>query len=471
MSLLILLQGCTSPLGEQSSGIVTPAEWKRLEGKPNAEGVYPPLLPDTQAQVEQRWWKSFNDPVLDKLIDRAIENNKDLLLAKARVDEARAGRTGAAAQLLPNIQATGNVNRGNQSQLFGSKAYNASELDFQASWELDLFGQSQYRLAAAREMLQYAEASRQAVMVSLLSEVARNYFDMRNDQEQIRIIEDNLHAQHHTMDLTKTLRKEEMATELDLQRAASQVSTTAAQLPNYKTDYDVARNHLNVLIGEPPGTIDAMLKKPLPMKPLRKKVLIAAPASVLANRPDVRAAERQFAASISSRNAAAADIFPKISLSALFGFGSTTFMSFTPWSIGANLAQPLIDFGRIRSEINTADAQQQEAFLNYQKTVLTALEDMENALTRYLNETERNKQLHDAVNENRLSVKYAREQFQSGYIDLLDVLVAERNMLQSEADMAASDANLRKDLVAIYAAAGGGWDIGPAHKQKQRKPA
>jgi multidrug efflux system outer membrane protein len=203
--------------------------------------------------------------------------------------------------------------------------------------------------------------------------------------------------------------------------------------------------------------MDAALKATQDMKPLDQHILIAAPATVLATRPDVRAAERQVAASISAEDVATAEMFPDISLTALFGLQTATPFSSTPWSLGGTLVQPILNFGRIQSQIDAADAQEKQAFLNYQQTVLEALENMENALSGYVHETSRNVSLTAAVTQTRKASELAKQQYSNGYTSLLDVLVEERNLLDAEASQAASDANLRKDLVNIYTAAGGGW--------------
>jgi multidrug efflux system outer membrane protein len=225
---------------------------------------------------------------------------------------------------------------------------------------------------------------------------------------------------------------------------------------------DAALNRLNILLGVPPGTRNAVISAPQPLRPLDQRILVAAPATVLAERPDIRAAERRFAASISSKDAATADLFPTISLTAFFGLqGASGVSGTTPWGIGAGLIQPILNFGRIESQIDAADARQRQAFLDYQQTVLEALENMETALSSYLRETTRNVSLSTAVAQDRRAAELARQQYTNGFTSLLDVLVAERDLLAAEANQAASDATLRKNLVAIYTAAGGGWEDEP----------
>lgn len=450
----ILLSACTAPVDTQQSGIEAPSLWSRLTGSTDANV---PLVLNAEADVDQQWWKHFNDPTLDALIAEALKNGKTLQIAKARVEEARAGRLLAQSSLFPQINAEASAQRTNEGYATSNEAVNISQADIAATWELDLFGRNQARMAQASAILQSAEASRQAVRVGLLAEVARTYFDMRNYERQVTIAKENLETQKKTLELIKIQKEGALASDFDVQRTGAQVSATEALIPTLQTAYDSSLNRLNVLLGYAPGTKDAMITAKEEMKPLDPRIVIAAPARVLATRPDIRVAERQFAASISARKAAQAELFPDISLTALFGAQDATPFASTPWGLGAGLVLPVLNFGRIESQIDAADARQKQAFLNYQQTVLSALENMENALSSYIHETTRNAALATGVAQNRKATALAKEQYSNGYTGLLDLLVEQRNLLDAEANQAASDTNLRKDLVDIYAAAGGGW--------------
>ena len=454
----VLLSGCTSPVDHQESGIETPSLWSRLTGsETKAADLNAPLASAPALEVEQAWWHHFRDPTLDALIIEALDNNKTLQIAKARVEEARAQHGITQASLLPDISVGASSQRGNQGYATNNKAVNISQADLQANWELDLFGRNQARTAETKALLQSEEATSQGVRIGLLADIARSYFDLRNAQRQIELTRQNLETQKRTLDLIKVQQQGAMASDFDVQRAGAEVSTTEALLPTWQTARDVALNRLNVLLGHPPGSRDALLEQGGELKPLDPQVLVAAPAKVLASRPDVRAAERRYAASLSAKDAASAELFPDISLTALFGAQSATPFSATPWGIGVGLVQPVLNFGRIESQIDSADAQQKQAFLAYQQTVLEALENMENALSGYGHEAARNVSLTTGVAQNRRAVDLAQQQYASGYTGLLDLLVSQRNLLEAEAAQASSDASLRRDLVAIYAAAGGGW--------------
>jgi multidrug efflux system outer membrane protein len=416
-----------------------------------------PLAESPGAEVDHAWWTRFNDPTLNVLVTEALVNNKSLQIAKARVEEARAGRSAARSRLFPQVNGVAGAQRGNQGYATLDQTVWIAGADVEASWEVDLFGRNRARTAEATAILESTEASRQAVRVGLLAEVARNYFDLRNFERQLQLTRRNLETQKKTLELVQVQLQGAMASDFDVQRAGAQVSTTEALIPTLQTAYDASLNRLNVLLGYPPGTKDTLIKSAGNLTPLDHRILVAAPAKVLAERPDVRAAERRFAAAISAKSAARAELFPDISLTALFGVQTATPFGSTPWTVGAGLVQPILDFGRIEAQIDAADAQQRQAFLNYQQVVLEALENMENALSGYLHETIRNAALTTGVAQNRRAADLALLQYTNGYTGLLDVLVAVRSLLDAEAGLAASDAGLRNDLVTIYAAAGGGW--------------
>jgi len=452
-SLAVLLAACTTPEAVQESQIQTPNAWTRLSKSEAA------LATTDAVEIEQTWWKSFNDSTLDRLIGQALNNNKSLQIAAARVAEAEAGLSGSEANLLPNITGSGGVSRGNQGYATNNKSVTLKEGYVQASWELDIFGKNQARVRQAGALAQSSEASRQAVMVSLLSDVARTYFDLRNDQEQIRITKANLQTQQKTLDLIKAQHEGALSSQLDISRSTAQVATTSAQLPVLQAAYETAMDRLNLLLGVTPGTLDAELAPAQGLPALKPTVLVAAPAKVLGNRPDVRAAERQFAASISAREAATKEFFPTVSLAGLFGIQDSSLSYARPWSGAASVTTPIFDFGRIEADIDAADARQKQAFLTYQETVLEAVTDMEDALSLYLHDNNRQRDLALAADQNKKAVDLANQQYRAGYSGLLDLLVAQQSELDAESSLANSEAQLRKDLVHIYAAAGGGWSL------------
>ena len=467
--LLSVLTACFRPESFQESGIETPETWHTFEGLPGDFALWDrPLIVDNCAEVEQKWWRNFGDSNLDALISKALTNNITLGIAGTRIEEARAERLRSFSTLMPQISLNADAQRGNQGFYTLDKPLSYEDVTIQANWEIDLFGKNQDRLAASIALVQNEVILRQGVIVSLLAEVARNYFDFRNYQQQIAITEENLSTQKRTLELTEAQFQEAFASDFDVQRAAAQVASTESRIPTLKIALAMARNRLNVLLGSTPGENDDLFSMQEPLMPLDPQIIIAAPATVLGTRPDVRAAERSFAASISSFSAAKKEWFPTISLTSFFGFQALQDFKHSDqpsvlqhlirtWNVLGTLAQPLINFGRIDADIEAAGAREKRAYLEYQETVLEALENMENALANYLYETSRNASLTSAASHNRKALELANQQYTNGYTSLLDLLIVQRNLLEAESIEAESNYKLRKDLVNIYTAAGGGW--------------
>ncbi len=235
----------------QSSGIEASPQWTKLEDGKGAGNGY--LVGDGAAAVDQTWWSRFRDPTLDTLVAEALANNKSLAIARARVEEARAGRLLAQSALAPQVNATASSERGNRGFVTNDQAVTINQVAISAAWEVDLFGRNQARTAQAAAVLQSAEASQQAVRVALLAEVARTYFELRNFAQQIGITERNLDSQRRTLQLIQAQMQGALASNFDVRRAAAQVSSTESLLPTLRTGHDGAMNRLSSLLGRTPG--------------------------------------------------------------------------------------------------------------------------------------------------------------------------------------------------------------------------
>lgn len=455
----LILQGCTAAPDYHSPNLITPTGWTIIDRMEQRNALAAPsVVVQAQAPINHTWWQVFNDATLNDLIKRALANNLDLKAAEARVEEARAGRKSARATLLPQVNITGGASRGNDASTGYDRVTNTTQAALEASWELDLFGRNQQQTTAASALLQSAEARQQAVQVAMLAEVARNYFSLRNLERQVQITQRNLATQRQTLDIIQARFNQGAASDFDLQRTAAQVSSTEAILPSYQAAADAARHRLSVLVGEMPGSITSGGTTPQPLAS-QAQVLLAAPAEVLANRPDLKAAERDFAAAVATTSAERRSWLPKMNLLGMFGVLDNTTFSANPWSVGAGLVQPLLNFGTIGARVDAASAREQQALIAYKQAVLTAVEDMENALSGYINQTARHQSLLAGFNQNSKALELSLDQFNVGAIDLLDHLTVERNALQAESDLATSEAALNQSLVAIYAASGGGWQL------------
>jgi NodT family efflux transporter outer membrane factor (OMF) lipoprotein len=436
--------------------VKAPATWNaELGGGLSAKSV------DTKALA--RWWSTLHDPVLTSLIDRAVQANLDLREATARVREARARRGLSKAALFPSVDATGSASFSRSSEETGGGAerdlYSAG---FDARWELDVFGGIRRSVQAASADLQASEEDLRDVLVTLLAEVALNYVDVRSFQSRLSIAEANLAAQEETFNITRWRFEAGLATQLDVEQARFNMENTRSRIPTLRTGLQQARNRIAVLLGANPGSADEELsgREPIPRAPY--EVAVGVPAEALRRRPDIRRAERRLAAQTARVGVATAELYPKftlpgsigleaLSLDNLFSTGSRTYRvtpGFT-WSI--------FSAGSIRRNIEVQDALQEQALIQYEAAVLTALEEAENALAAYADEKVRRESLLRASEAAQRAVDLAQSQYASGLIDFQVVLDAQRSLLSLQDQLATSEGEVTADLIRLYKALGGGW--------------
>lgn len=424
-----------------------------------------------------RWWETFGDPQLDSLVDRAVAANLDVKLAEARVREARANRTIAAAPLFPWIDSAASYSRGQQSRSsfenpqfadVGGLAQPQSlyQAGFDASWEIDVFGGTRRGMEAAAAEYEAQLLERGNVLLTLVAEVARNYVEVRGAQRQLEVARQNLAYQEDTLQLTRARFQGGLASDLDVSRQEAQVQTTAAEIPLVERNYEAGVHRLSVLLAEPPGALAGELASTRPIPEAPPALPPGLPSDLLRQRPDVGQAERQLAAATARIGVATADLFPKFSITGAAGLESISASDwFTgaskAWSFGPTISWPIFRGGQIVATIAVRDAQEEQALLFYRQTVLTALEDVENAIVAYTRERERRAALAQAVVANQRAVDTATQLYTRGLTDFLDVLDAQGNLLRSQTALTISDTSVSSSLIALHKALGGGWQLFP----------
>ena len=461
---ILLIVGCSVGPDYQAPKSDVPQAW--IEGA-NVEI-------DAQPAELARWWGEFNDPLLDSLIDRAAKSNLDIALAEARVREARALYGVTAAGAWPTVDVSESYRRIRTSenafaagtvapQGGGNLEQNLFRTGFDSSWEIDFFGATRRRVEAAQAGVDAAVEDRRAVLVTLLGDVARSYIDLRGLQRQLAVARANLSAQQETARLTKIRFDAGLANDLDAAQAEGLAQQTAAQIPALESALKQTAYRLDLLLGRQPGALANELTLDAPIPALPPTAHVGLPAELLRRRPDVRRAERQLAAATAEVGAATADLYPKFSLTGAFGLQSVSASDwFTGrsrfWSIGPTISWPIFDAGKIRANIEVRNAQQEQALRNYEKSVLTALGDVESALVNYAKEQSRYRSLLEATAANRRAFELANHLYRQGLVAFLNVLDAERTLYTTENDLAQSEANMASNLVVLYKALGGGWD-------------
>jgi NodT family efflux transporter outer membrane factor (OMF) lipoprotein len=466
----VALAGCAVGPDYHPPKTQAPANWTeaQLGGATNS------------AMTVVEWWKTFHDAELNSLVERAVVANYDLRIAEGRLHEARALRAGALFDLGPKIDGSAGYTDQRQARnslpfktsgplgstiasnyLFQTDLYDAH---FDASWEIDVFGGKRRALQEANALLASVEEDRRDVLVSVLAEVARNYVDVRDFQQRMAIANKNIAAQQDAVDIARARFHAGLASELDAKEAEVLLATTQSQVPAFEELLKQAVHRLGVLIGQEPGALLDELGATTPIPAPPPEVPVGLPSDLLRRRPDVRRAERQFAAATANIGVQTAELFPKFSLTGVAGFQSFSAGDWFGggskyWSAGPTVTWRILDYGHVRSQIQTANAQAQQSLALYDKTVLMSLEDVENALVAYSKEQVRHRSLQEAVNASRSAVEISNELYKNGLTSFLNVVDAERSLYQAEDELVQSERTVTVNLVALYKVLGGGWQM------------
>jgi outer membrane protein, multidrug efflux system len=404
------------------------------------------------------WWKQLGDPMLSEFIEKALRSSPTIDLARAKLREARAQRNLAVANLLPTVTASGSVTRIRKDEPAASN-YQAG-LD--ASWEPDIFGgKRRSRQASAAEFQATAEGLHDT-QVSLAAEVAFNYVDVRSLQARLGIAEENLALQTETRQIADWRYRAGLVSGLDADQARASEAQTRAQIPSLQTSLAEARHRLAVLLGAAPGSLDDRLAASAPIPAVPERVTVSIPIDILRQRPDVRAAERTLAAQTARIGATAASRFPSLSLGGSLGVSGATVSALTRGAtvvrtLVAAIAQTLFDGGRVRRQVQAQRAVQEQALATYENTVLTALEEIENALVAIGRNRERRTHLQAADEAARRAAQFARQRYASGIADYLSVLETQQTQLTVSDSLTSCEADITTSLITLYKALGGGW--------------
>jgi len=482
---LLLLGGCTT-LGPNftAPGWGGPGSF----GRAKAPGA--PVSQTVEAPIDPNWWTLFKDRTLSALEQRVAGENLDVAIAALRIQESRAQYDSAVAAGMPSIngnasyahQKASNVgtfaNAPNPLGASGVSGANPGGLNsggrklspfdiyqagFDASWELDLWGKIRRSVESASATSEASEEARRGVLLTSLAEVARGYITLRGVQTQLRIARDNVRIAQDSLKLTQQRAAGGVTTTLDVANAQAQLSTTLAQIPALEQQESQLINAISLLLGMPPNGLRTELQTPRAVPPVPPRVPVGLPSELARRRPDVRQAEAQLHAATANIGVARAAFYPSVTLSgstglqaihfnALFGFNARQF------AFGPTVSVPIFEGGRLKATLHLTETQQKEAAVTYQQIVLTALHEVDNALTAYRSEQARRRQLTDAVAQNHRALDLAKARYAQGVTDFLTVLVVQRALQDSELLLSDSTTTVSNNLVALYKALGGGWE-------------
>ena len=424
-----------------------------------------------QPAVESQWWKIFNDPILDELVQTAYEQNPGLQIAGLRVLEARAQLGIVTGNLYPQGQAlSGNYsyNRGKKIPL-RDRYFNQASIGFDAAWEMDFWGKFRRGIESADANLVANIASYDDVLVTLTGEVARNYVLIRTLEERIRLARENITIQQRSLELTTNQYETGSVTELDMQKATTQLRNTQASVPNLLISLEQAQHALSILMGMPPQDLNEMLGKTrgIPTAPL--EIATGIPADLLRRRPDIRQAELQAAAQSAQIGIAGSELLPSFTLLGSIGWnvndagkdnlGDLFDSDNLTFSTGPSFQWKILNYGRLKNQVRVQDARFQQLLSNYENVVLNASAEVENAISGFLHSRAEAKFREQSASAAKRSADLSMLQYSEGVSLYQSVLDATRSLASQQDAYAVTRGNIATNAIALYKALGGGWEV------------
>ena len=435
------------------------------------------------------WWRALNDSELDSLVDRAIKGNLDVEIALTRLQQARTYEAVVLGHALPEVDASGAAAKGTGSDLSRGRADqalrsadNASGLShintlagFDTVWELDIFGKYRREFESARYQAQAAAAARNAVISSLVADVVRGYIDLRGYQIQVGILRNAADLLRESLRIVDIRYERGITNELDVALATRELDTVQAQIAPAEAQVGAAQYTLAVLLGEYPENMALELKTPELIPLIPAPVAPGAPLDLLKRRPDIQQAERELASATADIGVAVANLYPQVALVGSIGaegqgFGTRPSIGKHVWSFGPGAVWPLLDFGALDAKVDIAQLEAHASLVNYRRTILNAVQEVDTAVDGYAAQQERLKNLGEAMVAAQRAVDLATERYNRGLTDFLNVVDAERQFYDLQQQYAAAQVAQGDEFVQLYKSLGGGWQgyqAVPAIRQPQ----
>ncbi|CAP54180.1 efflux transporter outer membrane subunit [Gluconacetobacter diazotrophicus] len=496
----LALVGCTVGPDFHKPRVTAASGWRSTQ--PPAESRV------TTASVDPAWWTLFNDPILTRLEAEVAASNLDLRAAGLRFMQSEAERRIARAAQFPHAEANasyarerastngilgllgtmeregaGSVASGTQGfgptalpGSVGNPSFNLPQYGMSASWEVDFWGHVRRQVEAATAAMHETEEMRRDILVSLMAETAQDYIDLRAVQTQIGILNHNIDVAANSVKLTGMRFQQGAATRLDVAEATGQLHTFTSRLAPLKAQATHLLNALSFLVARQPGALDAELGPARDIPSVPATIPVGLPSELAERRPDIRMAADRLHAATASIGVAIADFFPRITLSGSLDVQALQFSGLGSWAsrqygFGPTATLPIFEGGRLTGQLRLRRAQQQEAATMFQRTVLKAWQEIDDAMADFTAAQQRRDELAEAVRENEIAVDTARAQYVQGSSDFLNVLTLQNALLSSQSALADATATVAGSVTHLYRAVGGGWEGLYPEKPNHRPPA
>lgn len=460
---LLSLGGCVTGPDFRTPETPLAAHWANTPSQSGHSGT-------VESPVDMRWWDSFGDAQLSALVREAQTRNFDLQMAASRLEQSRAMRRQVAADTLPAVDGSAGYSRSRNSQRGlndpsgkeGKQAFNLWNGGLGISWEADLWGRVKRSVEVADASVQMAEEDRHAVQLLVIVQTAQDYIELRSTQQGLAVVEQNLHIAQRSLELTRLQLKEGVATDLEVSEAAAQVAEIQARLAPLQQHSAQLINALSLLLAREPRALQAQLSTPANVPSYTATVPIGLPSELAERRPDIRRAQAQLHATTAAIGVAEADFYPRITLSGNMGFQALQLSDLGSWgsrsfAFGPGVSVPLFEGGRLKGALQLQEGRQQEAGIGFQKTVLRAWHEVDDALVAYQANQRRRDSLLQAVAHNQRALDSVHQQYTQGTVDFLNVLTVQNALLANQAALVDSTAQVSLSLVDLYGALGGGW--------------
>jgi NodT family efflux transporter outer membrane factor (OMF) lipoprotein len=423
---------------------------------------------DVNAKAEPsdpEFWHSFHDPELTALVERSLSANNDLRAALAHYDAAAAIFRLSKFDKYPTVTASEDAGRQRlaANQAFGyPRNYRYSTSSINASWELDFYGRIRHNVEAQKQQLLASGNDLAAMQIAIVGEVATTYIDLRGQQERLRVARGNAANQERTVKLVEATFSAGRGTQFDTARARALYESTASRIPALQSAIAIDEHRLAVLCGQSPDALVNELDVQKALPDLPESIDPGTPADLVRRRPDVNASEQRLHAATEQIGVNTADLFPRVNFGGLLGMmqyhSDSAFDGFSPTNLVAlNIDWSFLDRGRVKARIATSRADGDAQLAQYQQTVLLALEDVDNALVRYIRSREQDAELRRAAIDSKRAADLANLRYKEGATGLLDLLDAQRVELQAEDAYATSHLDSAADAVGLYKSLAGGW--------------
>lgn len=484
---LLLLSSCTVGPDYKPPEVKMPEKWQNQENPTQCQNL---------SQQDIRWWQQFNDRDLDQLITESASSNLDIQSALEKIRQARAAVAVAYANLLPSVDGIGSYTRRHSSKNStggsisvptgtvspvgggssgGGGAPNIFVLGFETNWEIDLFGGLRRAEEAAYASFQSSIEAGRATHLALITEIAQNYINLRYNQQTLLSLQEQVNLWEKYLKLKKDLLRSGLTDETDMNAAQLSLDQTKAQIPPIESAIKTILHQLALLLGKEPWYLYERFREPVLLIPpsLEQTLSPGLPATLLQQRPDIRQAERDLAANTANIGVSVATLFPAINFVGNYGVTSNTASKLFKedsqgWTLTPSFSVPLIDFGKIKAQIDQAKALQTQSLLSYKKLILSALGDVETSLVALREENSRSQSLYQAAQVAQKTYDLAKDKQSAGLNTQLDVYTAQINWLIAQQNYRESQTTQALNLVNLYKALGGGWNTFGAFKGQDR---